>query len=262
MVSVHSHTRILGITRELQKYGGQLGCPTSCWLHSLSELAGSDSEVPDGVKKTCAKLVCWREETVTDDISTYPKVRQPRRPPARHPKQSMSQLTELDPVLVTPLRRPTKRSPKRTPSADRPRSAVMKTAFWIVIAGFCIASAGRATQIVVEPLVAIQQRGQEINDLGRKRDQQRAENERLRQDIAYLNSNAGIEQEARRRGWVKPGEIALSIVVPEPAPETQVASVGKPVQTASADDHLSVADRIRTVLDTCLSVFAPTTHTR
>jgi len=171
----------------------------------------------------------------------------------------MSQLTELDPVLVTPLRRPEKRSPKRTPSADRPRPAVMKTAFWIVVAGLLVASTGRAAQIVVEPLVAIQRRGQEITALKRERDQRRADNEQLRQDIAYLNSNAGVEQEARRRGWVKPGEVALSIVVPEPAPEAHVASVDKPVQTASADDHLSVADRIRTVLDTCLSVFGPTT---
>jgi cell division protein FtsB len=138
----------------------------------------------------------------------------------------------------------------------------MKTAFWIVLAGFLIASAGRAAQIVVEPLVAIQQRGQEITALRRERDQRRADNEQLRKDIAYLNSNAGVEQEARRRGWVKPGEVALSIVVPETAPETRVAADGKPIQTASADDHLSVADRIRTVLDTCLSVFGSTNRTR
>lgn len=174
----------------------------------------------------------------------------------------MSQLTELDPVLVTPLRRPAKRSTKRTPSPDRPRPVVMKTAFWIVAAGLLLASTGRAAQIVVEPLVAIQQRGQEITTLKRERQQRRAENEQLRQDIAYLNSNAGVEQEARRRGWVKPGEVALSIVIPEAAAESKLAGAGKPVQTASADARLSVADRIRTVLDTCLSVFGTPSSTR
>lgn len=174
----------------------------------------------------------------------------------------MSQLTELDPVLVTPLRRPTKRSPHRKPSADRPRPAVMKTALLIVITGLVVASAGRAAQVVLEPLVTIQRRGQEITALRRERDQRRADNEQLRQDIAYLNSNAGVEQEARRRGWMKPGEVALSIVVPEPAAETQLASEGKPAQNASAADRLSISDRIRTVLDTCLAVFGPTTRTR
>jgi cell division protein FtsB len=138
----------------------------------------------------------------------------------------------------------------------------MKAALLIVAAGVFIASAGRAAQIVVEPLVTIQRRGQEITELKKERTQRLAENEQLRQDITYLNSNAGVEQEARRRGWVKPGEVALSIVLPEPVAEAKVAGAGKPIQTASAETHLSVADRIRTVLDTCLSVFGSTSRTR
>ncbi|MCC2668028.1 MAG: hypothetical protein K0Q72_499 [Armatimonadetes bacterium] len=168
----------------------------------------------------------------------------------------MSQ-SELDPVLVTPLRRPTKRaSAKRPPGPDRARPIVVKTATGIIVAAIVFASAGRAMQFAIEPLVAIHRTGQEIKDLRGDRNRRLSENEQLRADIAYLNSSAGIEQEARRRGWVRPGEVALSIVVPDAPPETVAATKAtKPLQTASSDRG-SVADRIRAAVDTCLAVFS------
>lgn len=170
----------------------------------------------------------------------------------------MSQLTELDPVLVTPLRRPSKqRSYKRPAEPDRARPIVVKTALGIVVAALVFASAGRIAQFAIEPLVAIHRTGQEIKDLRGERNQRLAENQGLRSDIQYLNSSAGIEQEARRRGWVRPGEVALSIVVPDTVTEAKVAVARqtKPLQTASAD-RLTVADRIRAAVDTCLAVFS------
>ena len=59
-----------------------------------------------------------------------------------------------------------------------------------------------------------------------------------------------MEQEARRRGWVKPGEIALSVIGSDPDPYSAPAKPNDAVRTAS-----SVSDRIRAAVDTCLAVF-------
>ncbi|MGV3721061.1 MAG: FtsB family cell division protein [Actinomycetota bacterium] len=111
--------------------------------------------------------------------------------------------------------------------------------------------------------MSIHRVGLEIEALRRERAARAASNDRLRKEIVYLNSNAGIEREARRRGWVKPGEVALSIVTPEVAPETAVAA-GKPLstRTASADHPRSIADRIRAAVDTCVAAFGGGTETR
>lgn len=176
----------------------------------------------------------------------------------------MSQLPELDPVLVTPLRRPTPRAKRRASAADQARPLVIKIAIGIVVGTVLLTCAGRIAQFVSEPALSIHRAGKEIKELRQERNRRAAENERLRQDIAYLNSNAGIEQEARRRGWVMPGEVALSIVVPE-APAEAVASAPAPqkaVRTASADHERSIADRIREAVDTCLAAFGGGSQTR
>lgn len=171
----------------------------------------------------------------------------------------MSQLSELDPVLVTPLRRPSRRPRKSAPSPYKARPVVVRTALGIVAAALVFASAGRVAQFAAEPFLAIHRTGTEISELKQERDRRKAENAQLARDIQYLNSDAGVEQEARRRGWVRPGEVALSIVVPEPEPVAVAdAKLHKPVQTASADDRVSVADRIRAAVDTCLAVFGGT----
>jgi len=169
----------------------------------------------------------------------------------------MSQLTELDPVLVTPLRRPKPQSTQQSASAAQERSPMFKVAIAIVAGTLVLACAGRIIQFATEPLLSMHQAGREIKELRRERARRTADNNRLRADIVYLNSNAGIEQEARRRGWVKPGEVALSIVVPDAPPEVKVAAAKPAVhtRTASADHSRSIADRIRAAVDNCLAAF-------
>lgn len=176
----------------------------------------------------------------------------------------MSQLTELDPVLVTPLRRPKPRSTQQPSAADKARPVVLNVAIAIVAGTVLLTCAGRLAQFVTEPVLSIHRSGQEIKSLRQERAVRAAANERLRKDIEYLHSNAGIEREARRRGWVKPGEVALSIVTPDVEPETAVAAAKPlaPTRTASADQPRSIADRIRAAVDTCLAAFGGGTETR
>jgi cell division protein FtsB len=140
---------------------------------------------------------------------------------------------------------------------------VLNVAIAIVAGTVLLTCAGRLAQFVTEPVVSIHRAGLEIKALRRERAARAETNDQLRKEIVYLNTNAGIEREARRRGWVKPGEVALSIVTPEVAPETAVAA-GKPMptRTASADHPRSIADRIRAAVDTCLAAFGGGTETR
>lgn len=163
----------------------------------------------------------------------------------------MSQLVELDPLLVKPLKRPEAPPKKRpAPSTLQARPVVLKTAFGIVAGVALLAFAGRVARFAVEPVLATYRTGQEIRHLQVVSAREADVNSQLREDIAYLKTPAGIEQEARRRGWVKPGEIAISVVVPPEADEPGGAKKmpGKKARPA-------VADRIRGAVDTCLAVF-------
>jgi cell division protein FtsB len=169
----------------------------------------------------------------------------------------MSQL-ELDPVLVTPLRRPRTRARKRTARVPAGQPKMLRTALWIVAGATVFAFAGRIGAFAMEPLAATWRTEQEIRELRDATRKETAVNEQLRRDIAYLSTQAGVEQEARRRGWVRPGEVALSIVRPEPEVAPATEPKAEPIKTASA----SISDRIQSVLDTCLSVFGGTPRTR
>jgi hypothetical protein len=157
----------------------------------------------------------------------------------------------LDPVLVTPLPRaeaPARKAPTAPPFVASP--AMLRTAGILVAATVACTLAGRVATVAAAPLMATYRAGQEIGALQVELGRQGSTNAQLREDIKYLKTPEGIEQEARRRGWVKPGEVALSIVAAdEPRAAARVA--GAP---AEAPVHQSVADRIRSAVDTCLAV--------
>jgi hypothetical protein len=160
-----------------------------------------------------------------------------------------SQSISLDPVLVTPLRRPGRRARRKSLVSDHARPAVIRTAFAIVLLAACFAFAGRIAAFAAEPVLATYRTGEACRDLEAQIAGQVAVNEALEQDIRYLGTRAGLEQEARRRGWVLPGEVALSPILP-PAEELP-PTPDEPVLTAS----VTVSDRIRAAVDTCLAVF-------
>jgi len=163
----------------------------------------------------------------------------------------MSQL-ELDPVLVTPLRRPETRQRRRRRARVRPADHRLRTtALTVVGAAACLFVAGKAVAFALGPVGDTWRTGAEIRSLEGQVDQQKQINARLKQDIEYLRTPAGTEQEARRRGWVKEGEVALSVVAPEPLPEEPTVD-RTPIRTAAAP---SISSRIQSAIDTCLAVF-------
>lgn len=172
----------------------------------------------------------------------------------------MSQLLELDPVLVNPLRRPQPESSQRRPQSAasvKARPVVVRTAIAIVLGTICFTCAGRIAGFAMEPVAATMSTGQEIRGLERLIERETAANEQLKADIAYLKTPAGVEQEARQRGWVMPGEVALAIVTSENGNVKMAADTTPPdggaTNTTRRDQP--VAGRIQKAIDTCLAVF-------
>jgi hypothetical protein len=165
----------------------------------------------------------------------------------------MSRPLELDPVLVRPLRRPEKPPRRREKPAVKARPVVIRLAVAIVVVAATAAFAGRLGGLAIGPVLATHRTGLEIQELQQAKAREAGVNAQLREDILYLRTPAGIEQEARRRGWVRPGEVALAIVAPEPAEGAE----GKPAEApppAAEPEPQSWADRIRSAVDTCLAV--------
>lgn len=181
--------------------------------------------------------------------------------------EAMSQTAELDPLLVRPLRRPERRRPRRRPrSPVRARPAVVRAAVLIALAGLVFAFAGRIGGVALEPVLATYRTGREIRRLEAVLAREQAVNAQLRADIAYLRTRDGVEQEARRRGWVRSGEVALTVI--DPQEENAASPSGASGQPGLEEAKpRSVAGRIRAAIETCLAVFGhprpePSSHPR
>jgi cell division protein FtsB len=185
-------------------------------------------------------------------VKKSPRTQAPAGPaPVTGAREQHADPLQLDPVLVTPLRRPERRkSRKATPLYARP--AMIRIALGIVVAAVVFSFAGRIAAFAMEPVYATWSVGNEIKKLEAGLAKQKAVNARLQGDIRYLDTRAGVEQQARRLGYVKPNEIALTIVLPDPPAMKPADKRLEPVRTAV---NMPIADRIRSAVDTCLSVF-------
>jgi cell division protein FtsB len=191
-----------------------------------------------------------------------PEPRSSKRSSARHPRDADEappveeldpETREFDPFLVNRLSRPVKRAPRRVPKAPKPRRPSVRRAVCIIVGAAVLAFAGRFVAFAVEPVLATWRTGREIQRLQSELDRDRAVNKQLEQDIAYLQTPAGIEQEARRRGYVLPGEVALSVVAPDPK-EAAAGQAGKGAQS-SAPPQPTILEKIGSAIESCLAVF-------
>jgi cell division protein FtsL len=194
-----------------------------------------------------------------DPVLVKPLRTQDPTPPRVPSAPVFADRLELDPVLVTPLRRPERREQRRKHARIYGvRPGIIKAALTVVMVAAGVAFAGRITAFVMAPVIATVQVGQQCQALEKQIKQQQAINNGLKKDIAYAQTPDGMEQYARHLGYVKEGEVALAVVEKEPAQNTKPGGGnGALIRTAS------VSDRIRTAVDTCLAVFggAPTrTH--
>ncbi len=200
----------------------------------------------------------------------------------------MSQLVELEPILVRRLRRPAVGQPpksvpprrvvpgsegegERTESASprsafhakarRPRPQVNSNLLWIGLGAVVLALLSPILpafgQALATPFAATLRSGREIRGLKTSLASARTTNQQIRDDIAYLRTPAGVEQEARRRGYVRPGEIALTLVPNDPTPPAAA-----PRTAVAAGPPSTVSERIREAVESCLAVLGLHSRTR
>lgn len=95
---------------------------------------------------------------------------------------------------------------------------------------------GWMCSVVLRPFFLDRQEVREIRRLSAQVADTEKGNAALRDRIGVLNSQKGIEVEARRLGWVRPGEILI-----------QTSSIPRPVKnvTADADDSAPALGAVR-----------------
>lgn len=151
----------------------------------------------------------------------------------------------FEPLLVDRLQ-PT---PQRPAAAPRPRPLRARRSALLIVA---VTAAGvlltRAAAVAVEPLVATHRIGREIEALETRAAAEEARKERLLAEMAYLKTPTGIEEEARRQGWVCRGETAIRIVRPEGASPSDLEDAPQPPPARK-----SLSDRLRDAIRTCLA---------
>jgi hypothetical protein len=121
--------------------------------------------------------------------------------------------SDFGPILIS--ERP-KHPPVEPPLRRRRRKPqVRRTAAIIVVGVVAAILLVRIVGTAVRPLVVSVQAGRDVRRLETQRQLQEQRRSRLLERIAYLRTPAGVEQEARRQGWVREGETAIQIVRPE-----------------------------------------------
>jgi cell division protein FtsB len=123
---------------------------------------------------------------------------------------------------------------------------VRRTAVAIVLLTAACVVAARMTAWAARPLLVMHSAGLQINDLEARLGVQQDRKRRLLAEIDYLKTPTGVEEEARRQGWVKDGETAIQVILPEHENPSQE---GSPPQRP----RLSPLQRCRLFLDSCLS---------
>lgn len=89
-----------------------------------------------------------------------------------------------------------------------------------------------AWKVISKPVVLARREAAAIRKLDVDVKATETQNEALRRRLHFLNTPKGIEVEARRAGWVRPGEIALQPTggpLPDPAPDPAPTSATPPL---------------------------------
>lgn len=156
-----------------------------------------------------------------------------------------SSSTPVEPLIISRLQRATAAEIAR----QQARAAWRRRATRLVINAVAAAVALRVGTIAVQPCIAALRSQRHIHGLRAQLHQEAERHQHLNAQIAYLKSPQGIEEEARKLGWTRAGEVALQIVTPEPKTAAHPASVAPaPDAGKNVPIHISGSERVRLFL--------------
>lgn len=118
--------------------------------------------------------------------------------------------------MRTPTYRRRPYRPRRRPSRLAKSARVLAV---LAVACVCILLVKAAVMKAARPYVISYGESKESTEIQQQIDAATSENKALREQIAFLSTNKGKEIEARKLGWVKPGEVSLLIQPKAGVPE-------------------------------------------
>ena len=140
-------------------------------------------------------------------------------------KQSDS---NVEPIMVNALQRPPVKVRRgRAERTRKPRLWTRRMALTVLAASLAIAVVFRFAEWVWSPIRASYRIRQEVGQLETRRKQLQARHDHLKGQVVYLNTVAGVEEEARRQGWVRTGEVSVQILTPPPPEKDPKAEKAK-----------------------------------
>jgi cell division protein FtsB len=132
-------------------------------------------------------------------------------------KRGSSSHPPIEPVIISSLRPGpwlrTGGGKTNVSDAQRARSRTWRRlARRFLVTGLLVALGLRLGAIAVQPIAAVYHSHRDIQVLEKEYASVRQRYEWLQSRVRHLNTSAGIEEEARRLGWVRSGEVPLRIV--------------------------------------------------
>ena len=162
----------------------------------------------------------------------------------------MSSTENLDPLIVSAYAPGTQGNTARI--NIWPRRRLVKLVLWIIGIGACLAVVLRCGVFAADPVMNTYRAGAEVRTIQAELQAEERRSQNLATDLAYLQTDEGIEQEARRRGWIYENETLLHLPPaadePSSSPETRNGATRAVVS-------ISVSERIQHFVDTCLAAF-------
>src|SRR5258708_1701568 len=120
--------------------------------------------------------------------------------------------TPVEPLIISRLQRATAAEIARQQARAQWRQRAPRILLNPVVAAVAL----RVGTIAVQPCLAAYRSALHIRSLRAQLHLEAERHQHLMTQISFLKSDQGVEEEARKLGWTKAGEVALQIVTPEP----------------------------------------------
>jgi hypothetical protein len=156
--------------------------------------------------------------------------------------QSKYPSTPVEPVIISRLQRATATEIAR----QQARAAIRQRVTRILLSAVAAAVGLRVLTIALQPCLAAGRSARHIRLLRAQLQREEERRQHLTAQISYLKGDQGVEEEARKLGWTRAGEISLELITPEP----KVAGKAGAQSDAAAPGsrlpvHISGSERFR-----------------
>jgi cell division protein FtsL len=153
-----------------------------------------------------------------------------------------SSSSPVEPLIISKLQRATAAEIARQQARALLRQRVSRILITAVVAAVGL----RVLTIALQPCLAAYRSTLHVRKLRAHLLQEGQRYQHLTSQISFLKSDQGVEEEARKLGWTKAGEVSLQIIAP--APKAAAKPGSSPATAAAGKDlpvRISGSERLR-----------------